>query len=152
MATVEENRRINLRALAKEAGSSAALAEKSGYSEAQISQWINASKDSRTGRPRGMRPETCRHLEETMHRPAGWMDAEHADAKASVTSPALQLALAFDALPEVFEDGGTRVQFLARLLGLIQERRHLGAAARSDEPTPLPAHSPRKHVGKARTR
>jgi hypothetical protein len=154
MATLEENRRRNLRALAKEAGSSSALAKLAEVSEAQISQWINASKDSRTGKPRGMRPETCRHFEKVTGKPEGWMDAEHPDSDRrpvkAVTSPALQLAIAFDELPETFADGGTKLQFLARLLGLIQERPHLEPEAPSAEPNRPPATHSRKQPGRSR--
>lgn len=69
-------------------------------------------------------------------------------------SPALQLAVAFDALPDVFEDGGTKIQFLSRLLGLIQERPHLVAQKleQAGEPNPPLSEAPKKRRGTAHAR
>jgi hypothetical protein len=75
--TVDEIRRANLRALVNEAGGQAKLARVVGISEAQMTQWINGSPDSRTGKARGMRPESCRRVEEAAGKPPGWMDAAH---------------------------------------------------------------------------
>ena len=152
MATVEENRRINLRQLVKDAGGNVKLAEATGYSEAQISQWLNASKDSRTGKPRGMRPETCRRIEAAMRKEPGWMDTEHALGSTPASSPAVALAVAFDALPEKFSDGGTRLQLLAKLIGIIQERQHLEASLQSGAPMKPQARTPKKRAGRAHAR
>lgn len=80
MATVDQVRRDNLALLFKEFGSWKALADAVGVSESQLSQWANGSADSKTGKPRGMRPESCRRIEAATKKPPGWMDAEHAGA------------------------------------------------------------------------
>jgi hypothetical protein len=74
MSTVDEIRRSKLAELAEEYGGASALAAHIGKSAAQISQWLNASPDSKTGRPRGMRGESCRQIEARCNRPSGWMD------------------------------------------------------------------------------
>jgi len=63
MKTIEETYRARLQMLVDEAGSQSALAKKIDKSPAQISQWINASKDSRSGKPRAMDRETARQIE-----------------------------------------------------------------------------------------
>ncbi len=75
MTTVDDIRRERLATLISEAGGVAKLANKLGKSSAQISQWLNASPDSKTGRPRGMRPDSCREIESACGKQTGWMDA-----------------------------------------------------------------------------
>jgi len=43
-------------------------------STAQISQWINASKDSKTGVPRVLARKTAREIEQKLGLTEGWMD------------------------------------------------------------------------------
>ena len=74
MQTVEEIRRHKLAALIREAGSQAALSEKIEKAPAQISQWLNASINSKTGKPRVMSNGIARELEQKTNKPAGWMD------------------------------------------------------------------------------
>ncbi|SEL13177.1 Helix-turn-helix [Roseateles sp. YR242] len=74
MQLIEEIYRARLKLLANEAGSQRALAERIGKSPAQISQWINGSKDSKTGRPRSMDRSTVREIELRFPKPEGWMD------------------------------------------------------------------------------
>jgi len=50
-----------------------------GRSSAQVSQWVNASLNSGTGKPRGMSSDSCRHIEKMVGRPKGWMDERHGD-------------------------------------------------------------------------
>lgn len=77
MSTLEETRRANLVILRNEEGSNKALADKIGISEAQLSQWIKASPDSKTGRPRGMKAESARRIERAAGREEGWLDVPH---------------------------------------------------------------------------
>jgi transcriptional regulator with XRE-family HTH domain len=72
--TTENINRGRLALLIKEAGSQAKLAERIGKAPAQISQWLNASKDSKTGKPRAMDRDTRRELERKCGKPEGWMD------------------------------------------------------------------------------
>lgn len=71
---IEEIYRARLKMLATEAGSQTALAVKLDKSPAQVSQWINASKDSKTGKPRSMDRTTAREIEKKCGKPDGWMD------------------------------------------------------------------------------
>lgn len=74
MNTVEQIRRGKLAALIREAGSQASLSEKIDKAPAQISQWLNASANSKTGKPRVMSHAIARELEQKMGKPNGWMD------------------------------------------------------------------------------
>jgi hypothetical protein len=163
MTTVEQNRRTNLVTLAKEAGGNVALAKLAGFSEAMISQWIHGAPDSRTKKARGMRPDTCRRLETAMHKPTGWMDADHGAERApvtAITNPALRLAVDFDALPDVLDwtwpNGrhATKTDVLAELLTTIAVRRHKApeGPAPADESTRPPAPGRQTAPGKARVR
>lgn len=71
---IDQIHRERLKLLIKEAGSQAALSAKVGKSAAQISQWVNASRDSKTGKPRAMDRNTARLLETKCGKPEGWMD------------------------------------------------------------------------------
>ncbi|WP_422096865.1 hypothetical protein [Variovorax sp.] len=74
METIDAIHRHRLALLIKEAGSQAKLATQTGKSAAQISQWLNASKDSKTGKPRAMDRNTAREFERACGKPSGWMD------------------------------------------------------------------------------
>lgn len=86
MKTIDEIRRERLAILRKEAGGVGALAERLGKNFSQVSQWLNASLNSGTGRPRGMSDDVCREIEEKCDKPRGWMDAdpEKIDIKALI--------------------------------------------------------------------
>lgn len=71
---IEEIYRERLKMLVSEIGSQTKLADKIGKSPAQVSQWISASKDSKTGKPRAMSRDTARHIEAACGKPDGWMD------------------------------------------------------------------------------
>lgn len=77
MKTTEQIRRENLLLLVAELGSVKALADQVERSEAQISQWINGSINSGTGKPRGMSASSCRLVETRCAKPVGWLDADH---------------------------------------------------------------------------
>lgn len=75
--TIDEIRRKNLELLIREHGSLTAFAAAIERSDSQVSQWVNASVNSGTGNPRGMRSDSCRRIETMTHKPKGWMDAPH---------------------------------------------------------------------------
>lgn len=77
MKTIEQIHRENLAALVVEHGGANTVAQMVGVSESQFSQWLNGSKNSGTGKPRGMRPSSCRKIEEKCGKPTGWMDVAH---------------------------------------------------------------------------
>ena len=74
MQPIDVTRRENLGRLIKEAGSQAALSEVIGKAPAQISQWLNASLNSKTGKPRVMSNAIAREIETKTNKPEGWMD------------------------------------------------------------------------------
>lgn len=79
METLDEIRRKNLRKLAEDAGGVTALAERIGIAQAQMSMWVNGSKDSRTGKPRGIRNESIELIEEKLSLPPGWLNRDHSE-------------------------------------------------------------------------
>ncbi len=74
MQTNDEIRRARLAMLIAKAGGAAKLAELIKKAPAQISQWINASPDSKTKRPRSMSDDAARDIEECLALGRGWMD------------------------------------------------------------------------------
>ena len=64
MWDIDNIRRDKLRLIEKEAGSATNAASLLGMSIAQFSNLRDGAKDSKTGRPRGMRKETARRIEE----------------------------------------------------------------------------------------
>lgn len=81
MKTIEVIYRDNLALLIEAHGSQANLSKVIGKAPAQISQWLNASNDSKTGKPRSMRRETAREIERLAGKPPGWMDTDHSADK-----------------------------------------------------------------------
>lgn len=77
MFTNAEIRRNNLKILVDEVGGVGRLAELLGKSDSQVSQWMNASAHSKTGKGRGMRPDSARLIEAKCGKPLGWMDIQH---------------------------------------------------------------------------
>jgi hypothetical protein len=78
MDTIEETRLKRLAILMKEfqneCRTDTAFAEKIGKSESQLSQWLNRSHDSKTGKPRNISSQIAREIELKCGKPRGWMD------------------------------------------------------------------------------
>lgn len=74
MKTIEEIRRDRLRLLIEEFGSIAAVARQYERDPAQISQWLNAFVDSKSGKPRNMSSVSAREFERKFGKPTLWMD------------------------------------------------------------------------------
>lgn len=74
MKTIAETRILKLKELVAEYGSAKALAERISKDPSQLSQWMNASKDSKTGKPRGMSSDIARYIETSCEKPSGWLD------------------------------------------------------------------------------
>lgn len=87
---IEQIYRLRLQILVDEAGTQAALSRKIDKAPAQISQWINASKDSKTGKPRAMDRATAREIERAADKPDGWMDQPLDGVMNTRFSPELQ--------------------------------------------------------------
>lgn len=74
MKTIEETYRERLLMLSKEYGGQTGLSKRIDKSPAQISQWINGSADSKTGKARSMKSDTAREIEVSLNLPRGWFD------------------------------------------------------------------------------
>jgi hypothetical protein len=74
MKTCHEVRKEQLAALVRELGSVKLVADLIAKSETQVRQWLNASKDSRTGKPRGISDDMARFIEEKTEKEVGWLD------------------------------------------------------------------------------
>lgn len=74
MQTIEEIRLARLVMLKNKFGGASALAEILEMSTSQLSQWLNSSADSKTGKPRTMNSESARKAEEKLDLPRGWFD------------------------------------------------------------------------------
>lgn len=77
MKLIDEIRLDNLKALAVEFGTQAAVADLIGISSSQLSQWMTASENSGTGKPRVISTASCRRVETACGKPVGWMDTAH---------------------------------------------------------------------------
>lgn len=78
MRPVDEIRRDNLRTLIARHGGQRQFAEAASVKNpAQISQWVNGSKNSKTGKPRVMSGATARAIEAALRLPNGWIDTDH---------------------------------------------------------------------------
>lgn len=71
---IEEIRRARLLLLINEYGTIAALAQRLDRQPAQVSQWKNASIDNKSKKPRTMKSDTARWIEDKTGKPTGWMD------------------------------------------------------------------------------
>lgn len=74
MKNVDQIRRDKLAELINEFGSATNLANKLGRGVAQIYQWVKASPDSKTGKPRVIGNNSARYIEDALGKPSGWMD------------------------------------------------------------------------------
>lgn len=74
MQPIEETRRQNLARLVEEVGKQSTLAGMLDKSPAQLSQWLNRSPNSRSGRPRVISNDSAREIEQKLGKPHGWLD------------------------------------------------------------------------------
>jgi phage repressor protein C with HTH and peptisase S24 domain len=86
MKDIDEIRRENLRTLEKEAGGVTAAADLVPMSVAQFSNLRDGARDSKTGKPRGMRKDTARKIEAGHKKPVGWLDTDHSGQPSSPIS------------------------------------------------------------------
>lgn len=78
MKTIDQIRRENLALLVRDHKTQSQLADKLDKSSSQLSQWLNQSKNSGTGKPRKMSDEAAREIERKCNKPLGWMDQDPA--------------------------------------------------------------------------
>lgn len=86
MKDIDQIRRDNLKLLEAEHGGPAAAAAALGMSHSQFTNLRDGARDSKTGRPRGMRATTARNIEERAGKAPGWLDTDHSDTAASKSS------------------------------------------------------------------
>ncbi|WP_353630657.1 S24 family peptidase [Achromobacter xylosoxidans] len=84
MKDIDEVRRENLRRLEQEHGGPSAAAKALEMSPSQFMNLRDGAKDSKTGKPRGMRKETARKIEERAGKPIGWLDVSHPEPETYV--------------------------------------------------------------------
>jgi hypothetical protein len=84
MKTIEDIRVDNLRTLVERAGGVGKFAEKAKKQQAQISQLLNRSPDSKTGKQRGMSSAQARQLEAAGGMEHGWLDHDHSAPVANI--------------------------------------------------------------------
>lgn len=88
MKDIDEIRRDNLRLLEKECGGPAEAARLVQMSQAQYANLRDGAKDSKTGKPRGMRKETARRIEVAAEKHEGWLDVDHSTAQSNAKTQA----------------------------------------------------------------
>src|SRR3546814_1506803 len=77
MKNIDDIRREDLIALRDQHGTEQVLADIMEISPTQISQWINAAIDFKSGKPRNIRSRSCRKMELKLDLASGWMDTDH---------------------------------------------------------------------------
>lgn len=83
---IDEIRRQNIRALGDKIGAPT-LAAKAGMSLTQFYNLRDGAKDSKTGKPRGMRKETAWRIEEAAGVPRGYLDLPHEHGELALIPP-----------------------------------------------------------------
>jgi|GEM_PF-5009454 len=86
MTEIEEVRRDNLASLVIEYGGQKQLAQRTGLNPAQISQWLNRSINTGTGKPRVMHSTSARKIERALSLPNNWLDSPHDGTAASLNN------------------------------------------------------------------
>jgi hypothetical protein len=77
MKDIDAIRRENLRLIETDAGGTTEAATLCGMSPSQFANLRDGAKDSKTGKPRGMRKETARRIEAAAGKQPGWLDVDH---------------------------------------------------------------------------
>lgn len=96
-----------MRLLEAELGGPTEAANRVGMSPAQFANLKTGAKDSKTGKPRGMRKSTARRIEESAGKPVGWLDTEH-------SSPTLREPSEHIKINELFSSARPEQQAVAR--------------------------------------
>jgi hypothetical protein len=84
MKTIEEIRHENLMALIDEAGGINHFAARVKKSHSQVSQLVNKSPESKTGKPKSVGSKQAREIEREFGKETGWLDHEKLDQEAQV--------------------------------------------------------------------
>jgi hypothetical protein len=136
MKTIDEIRRIRLHELVAEYGGLSALATHLGKSESQVGQWLHGLKDSKTGKPRGMRSDMARFIEERCGKHKTWLDTLDEPAQPQLELAASQgadrdtnKARLISIWAQLDPEGGAREEILALALRRLKEQRAAGMEA-----------------------
>lgn len=87
MKAIKDIRRANLLRLIAREGALVRLADKLARSTAQLSQWKLGTRNSATGKPRGIGDASARYIERQLGLPAYWMDMDHEPSDAAEPAP-----------------------------------------------------------------
>lgn len=98
MKDIDEIRRDNLRIIENECGGPAIAASRLDMSPSQFINLRNGAKDSKSGKPRGMRKGTARRIESVMKKPVGWLDVDHSLSTHPQNKPSSDIANKYHAL------------------------------------------------------
>nr|WP_278252177.1 S24 family peptidase [Stenotrophomonas maltophilia] len=86
MRPIDDVRHENLVALIAIHGGQRPFADAAGIKNpAQVSQWVNRSRNATTGKPRVMSGATARAIEAALGLPVGWMDTNHSEGGSSTS-------------------------------------------------------------------
>lgn len=85
MKTIDEIRKENLAILVKDHGGVGKLADVLERSSSQVSQWLNSSKASASGKPRRFNSDSARYIEKMCGKPEGWLDTANANGTTIAT-------------------------------------------------------------------
>lgn len=123
---IEDIRMENMAALSASAGSVTALAKLLERSDSQVSQWINGSINSGTGKPRGMKPQTARWIESKTGKPRGWLDQDHStqpakNAAAETGATNTTLPPELQSVIAAYQEGGPAKQAALTKLAALPE-------------------------------
>jgi hypothetical protein len=77
MTSIGDIRHHNLLRAIAQVGSAAELASRAGSSPQYISQVVNRTRDSGTGKARELGSPLARRIEQALQLPKGWMDVQH---------------------------------------------------------------------------
>lgn len=99
MKDIDEIRRRNIRTLEASVGSAAEYAKRLKMSDSQYANLRDGAKDSKTGKPRGMRKETANRFCKVAGKPIGWLDQDHSSEDEPFSEFALEAAQIMEGLP-----------------------------------------------------
>lgn len=93
MKDIDEIRANNLKLLQEEFGGATATADRLEMTLSQFQNLRDRAKDSKTGKPRGMRKETAKKIETLAGKHPGWLDLDHSgDGPGRIASIYMQLS------------------------------------------------------------
>ena len=123
MKDIDAIRRENLRLIENEMGGLTEAAKLVDMTPSQFGNLRDGAKDSKTGKPRGMRKETARRIEAGAGKPPGWLDVDH-NPKPPLNS--IHHAATVDALDDWMNHASPRSKVVIDHLKLLAHKNILG--------------------------